>query len=121
MAEKSITQTTISFFVKPKENNEFSRKRKDSKDEWEKSKKRTRAFLTHWPEVYTGLTDTDRGMLCTTCVGNAPTKSSSFMTGCKSYQLDSIRPHWESEVHIKAVGAKVVKDNNNKDHLMKLF
>ena len=51
MAEKSKKQTTLSFFVKPKEDNELSRKRKDSKDEWEKSKKITSAFLTHWLEV----------------------------------------------------------------------
>ena len=103
--------------MKQKEDNESSRKRKDSKDEWEKSKKRTRAFLMHWPEMYTGLTDTDGGMICTTCVDNAPTKSSSFMTGCKSYRLDSIRSHWESEVHIKAVGSKLVKENENKGPL----
>ena len=41
------------------------------------------------------------------------------MTGCKSYRLDSIQSYWESEVqwHNKAVGANVVKDNNNKGPL----
>ena len=121
MAEKK--QTTLgSFFSNPKVS-ENTAKRKgnpsSSQEEWEKSK-RKREFLAHWPEEFQGLLNSEKGMLCETCVKYASKNSSSFTTGCKTYRLQSIRSHWVSEVHIKACETKKCKVNENKGPLDKI-
>ncbi|KAJ8318510.1 hypothetical protein KUTeg_003601 [Tegillarca granosa] len=66
-----------------------------------------------WQQDFDGLIDTKNGMVCTIFqdLKNISDASSSFLTGNKTYRIESIRSHFMSPKHLCCVQAKLVQEH----------
>ena len=72
--------------------------------------KRKRSFVSSWLETFDWLRyDDDIGeMFCRLCEKFAPEKSSSFVTGCSNFRLDSLRSHQKCAGHVSACNKETI-------------
>ena len=78
-------------------------------------------LLGRWSSKFPGIEDTEAGIVCTVCKmrtgeqGNILSTNSSFVEGCKSYRIDTIRSHWESPIHASNLAAQTVAYESSMD------
>lgn len=68
--------------------------------------KRKRGFIASWQSEFTGLIDTENGMVCTVCQKfKTMADATTFLTGNSSYRIDNIQSHFSSPKHLQCEGA----------------
>ena len=71
--------------------------------------KRTRSYQSEWEQGRSWLKDTDNGMVCTICQENGDPSTNMFITGCRSYKLESVSKHEKSKGHEKSAAIAKAK------------
>ena len=82
--------------------------------------KQTRSYQSEWEQGRSWLKDTDNGMVCTICQENGDPSTNMFITGCRSYKLDSVSKHEKSKGHEKSAAIAKAKSENF-EKLNKMF
>ena len=94
MAASKQTQLSKFFTNFP---NKADKRKSQAENKKEYEKKRVRGWVDSWSETFPGLKDTEQGLVCGACAKyKSKAGDTVFVTGCKSYRIDTIHAHFKS-------------------------
>ena len=91
--------------------NKASKRKSSAETKKEYEKKRVRGWVDSWGSMFDGLKDTEKGMVCGTCLKfRSKAGDTVFLEGCRSYRIDTINAHFNSPRHKLCREAELVAE-----------